>query len=265
MRVWKSRAALGSVAVALLALALAAPAAMAGNGNGNGQGQGHGKPAGAGAARGHGQEQKAEKQAEKQAKHEQKAKHEKKVKPDKAPKSERNGGDDADDESQDGPVAPVVGAAHGRGGLNFLLTLPCKAGGWQTLQRADGTRFDNQGRCVSYAVRGGLVAAVVPAVTISFVPTLDVVDSCDATATLADFDPAGAGEIADGAHALLGEVAALRLLARLPALDDQLAVLLGELQIAAGIGAVDDDLASGIGGGWHDQNDQHRNHHGQRA
>jgi hypothetical protein len=180
------------VAVALLALALAAPAAMAGNGNGNGQGQGHGKPAGAGAARGHGQEQKAEKQAKKQAKHEQKAKHEKKVKPDKAPKSERNGGDDADDESQDGPVAPVVGAAHGRGGLNFLLTLPCKAGGWQTLQRADGTRFDNQGRCVSYAVRGGLVAAVVPAVTISFVPTLDVVDSCDATATLADFDPAGA-------------------------------------------------------------------------
>jgi hypothetical protein len=40
MRVRKTRAALGSVAVALLTLAVMAPVAMAGNGNGNGNGNG---------------------------------------------------------------------------------------------------------------------------------------------------------------------------------------------------------------------------------
>ena len=63
----------------------------------------------------------------------------------------------------------------------------CKKGGWAGLQRADGTRFSNQGRCVSYAVHGGVLVAVVPTVTISFAVSVDAV-SCDATATIADFD-----------------------------------------------------------------------------
>ena len=68
----------------------------------------------------------------------------------------------------------------------------CKKGGWQGLQREDGTRFSNQGRCVSYAVHGGVLVPVVPAVTISFVVSPVDGGSCDATATLADFDPATA-------------------------------------------------------------------------
>lgn len=65
----------------------------------------------------------------------------------------------------------------------------CKKGGWRELQREDGTRFRNQGRCVSYAVHGGILVPVAPAVTILFVVSADTI-SCDATATLADFDPA---------------------------------------------------------------------------
>jgi hypothetical protein len=75
-----------------------------------------------------------------------------------------------------------------QGGPNFIASLPCKDGGWQNQQRADGTRFDNQGHCVSYAVRGGVLSDVVPVVMISFVPTEGLEGSCDATATLGDFD-----------------------------------------------------------------------------
>jgi hypothetical protein len=63
----------------------------------------------------------------------------------------------------------------------------CKKGGWAGLQREDGTRFKNQGRCVSYAVHGGVLVPVVPTVTLSFALSVDTV-SCDATVTLADFD-----------------------------------------------------------------------------
>lgn len=237
MRVFKARAVLGSVAVALLTVALMAPTAMAGPGNGHGRG--HGKPAEAGQSRGRGHESKPDK----------KVKSEKKVKPDKGSKPDKARGDeDAQDSLSDPEAAP---APHGvpnflaalsckdggwqalqsadgtpfanqgrcvsyavrggvlttvdgedgsgepadavpaapQGGANFLASLPCKDGGWQTLQRADGTRFDNQGRCVSYAVRGGVIAEVVPVVTITFVPAFDAVDACDATAVLGDFDP----------------------------------------------------------------------------
>jgi hypothetical protein len=32
----------------------------------------------------------------------------------------------------------------------------CHQGGWQDLERADGTLFKNQGECVSYAAQGGV-------------------------------------------------------------------------------------------------------------
>jgi hypothetical protein len=232
MRSFTARSALVALAVALLALALMASTAMAGPGNGNGNGHGHGKPAEAGVSRGKGHESKPEK----------KAKHEKKVKSDTRSEEDEDGAGDDEQESltepakqggrlnflaalackdggwqslqrvdgttfenqgrcvsyavQDGVLAPVVpegaeeddAAPEEQGGSNFLAALACKDGGWQALQRADGTRFDNQGRCVSYAVRGGIVAAIVPVVTISFVPS--ATDGfCDATATLGDFDP----------------------------------------------------------------------------
>jgi hypothetical protein len=241
MHAFRARAVLGSLAVALLAVALVAPTAIAGPGNGGGQG--HAKPADAGASRGRGHESKPDRKV----KPEKKAKHEKGSRPDKA-RGQRAEVDAQDDptepadapagpqggpnflaalackdggwqtlqgadgtpfdnqgrcvsyavrggvlgtvDGEDDPVEPADAPAGDHGGPNFLAALPCKDGGWQALQRADGTRFDNQGRCVSYAVRGGVIAEVVPVVTITFVPALDAVDACDATGVLGDFDPA---------------------------------------------------------------------------
>jgi hypothetical protein len=219
-----SRAVLGSAALALLTLAVMAPVAMAGNGNGNGQG--HGKPEHAGAARGQGQAMKAEKQAKPQ----KKAKAEKQSTSAGNAKAKslamapcKDGGwqtlqtsdgvpftnqgrcvsyavrggvlaplvpaeEPAPPAEEPAPPAEEPAAPAGRGRANYLASLPCKDGGWQTQQRADGTRFDNQGHCVSYAVQGGELAAVVPVVTISFVPSEGVEGSCDARATLGDFD-----------------------------------------------------------------------------
>lgn len=61
----------------------------------------------------------------------------------------------------------------------------CKQGGWRTVEKEDGTRFKNQGRCVSYVVRGGNVTAIVPAVTITFALAADTL-SCDATGVVED-------------------------------------------------------------------------------
>lgn len=85
------------------------------------------------------------------------------------------------------------GDGHGHGGAKRIAAQACKHGGWRELQRADGTRFRNQGRCVSYAVHGGVLSQVVPAVTITFVPSVDPA-TCDATATLVDFDLAATYE-----------------------------------------------------------------------
>ena len=78
------------------------------------------------------------------------------------------------------------------GGVNHAASQACKQGGWREQQREDGTRFTNQGRCVSYAVHGGVLAAVVPIVTISFVVSTDPdvprgLLRCDSDAR--DFDP----------------------------------------------------------------------------
>lgn len=46
----------------------------------------------------------------------------------------------------------------------------CQKGGWEDLQRSDGTPFANQGACVSYAARGGTLEPKAPrTVTVTFV------------------------------------------------------------------------------------------------
>lgn len=62
----------------------------------------------------------------------------------------------------------------------------CKKGGWKTVEKADGTRFKNQGRCVSYLVRGGAYTQIAPAVTVTMTLTDDQA-SCDATGAVKDF------------------------------------------------------------------------------
>lgn len=86
-----------------------------------------------------------------------------------------------------GAAAAGAGQGNGQGGVKRQAAQACKQGGWRELQRADGTRFKNQGRCVSYAVRGGVLSPVVPGITITFVPSADPT-TCEATATLVDFD-----------------------------------------------------------------------------
>src|SRR5689334_10894903 len=50
------------------------------------------------------------------------------------------------------------------GGGNWANAKMCQKGGWQTLERSDGTAFATQSDCVSYAAGGGTV----------FAPTLSV-------------------------------------------------------------------------------------------
>ena len=45
------------------------------------------------------------------------------------------------------------------GGGNSDAANACKQDGWQNLVRQDGTGFKNQGDCVSYAVKGGVLKA----------------------------------------------------------------------------------------------------------
>jgi hypothetical protein len=45
------------------------------------------------------------------------------------------------------------------GGGNSDAANACKQGGWQNLVRQDGTGFNNQGDCVSYAAKGGVPTA----------------------------------------------------------------------------------------------------------
>lgn len=62
----------------------------------------------------------------------------------------------------------------------------CKKGGWRTVEKENGTRFKNQGRCVSYLVRGGTVTPIVPAATIEFVASGTVQGACEATGVVGD-------------------------------------------------------------------------------
>lgn len=89
-------------------------------------------------------------------------------------------------------VAPA-GAAAKDGGKGKHDGLPrkaalkvCKKGGWKTVEKENGSRFKNQGRCVSYLVRGGTVTPIEPAVTIEFVASGTVLGACDATGVVED-------------------------------------------------------------------------------
>jgi hypothetical protein len=51
-------------------------------------------------------------------------------------------------------VTVFGGIAHAGGGSSSAAT-DCAHGGWRSLHRSDGTAFENQGDCVSYAAHGG--------------------------------------------------------------------------------------------------------------
>ncbi len=194
------RAVLGAVTVAMLTIAMLAPAgpASAGNGHGNGNGQGqandHGQGNGQNKTKDHGQANGQDKSKDHgHGNGQDKPKgnahgSNEHAAPQASAKDKNKGHTDLEDETPDTGTSPDV-EVQDEEGSNHDLMEACKKGGWQGLQREDGTRFSNQGRCVSYAVHGGLIAAVVPAVTFSFVLSADLI-SCDATATIADFDPA---------------------------------------------------------------------------
>jgi hypothetical protein len=177
------RAALGAVTLAMLMVAMLAPVgpAAAGNGNGNGQGNGQGRGNGQGHGQGHVKDKDKDHGGTKHAGAPAPAGAAAKAK-DRDKVKGRGGAED------EGTQAPTDAAAAGKSSKHAAIQA-CKKGGWRELQREDGTRFRNQGGCVSHAARGGVPAAVVPAVTILFAVSADLV-SCDATATLVDFDPA---------------------------------------------------------------------------
>jgi hypothetical protein len=52
-------------------------------------------------------------------------------------------------------VLTVGVATAAAGGGNSDAAKACQHGGWQHLYRTDGTGFENQGECVSYAAQGG--------------------------------------------------------------------------------------------------------------
>jgi hypothetical protein len=82
----------------------------------------------------------------------------------------------------------VATATAGRGKGNSANAHLCQKGGWMKLQRSDGTRFANQGACVSYGAHGGTVAPIAPTVSISFSPTSSP-SFCNVTVNLSHFAP----------------------------------------------------------------------------
>lgn len=64
----------------------------------------------------------------------------------------------------------------------------CQKGGWEDLRGEDGTRFANQGECVSHGAQGGTLVALDPRIEVSFTPTSDP-EFCLVHVGLADLDP----------------------------------------------------------------------------
>jgi hypothetical protein len=62
-----------------------------------------------------------------------------------------------------GVATATAGTGHGNGhggkGGNSANAKLCQKGGWKTFVRADQTPFKNQGACVSYAAKGGVLTA----------------------------------------------------------------------------------------------------------
>jgi hypothetical protein len=56
------------------------------------------------------------------------------------------------------------------GGGNSANAAQCQKGGWQQLQRTDGSRFSNQGDCVSYAAQGGALVPIAATPVVQMIP-----------------------------------------------------------------------------------------------
>ncbi|MBW0093803.1 hypothetical protein I4I73_31090 [Pseudonocardia sp. KRD-184] len=86
-------------------------------------------------------------------------------------------------------LAPAAIAS--TGGDNSDAAKLCQGGGYADYQRSDGTRFANEGACVSYAARGGQLVnlpVVTRSVVVSFATTSNS-DFCGVVLTLTGFDP----------------------------------------------------------------------------
>jgi hypothetical protein len=70
---------------------------------------------------------------------------------------------------------------------NSAAAKACQQGGWQDLKGADGTRFKNQGACVSYAAKGGQLVPLEPNITVTFTSTGPI--NCLVDVFLEDFTP----------------------------------------------------------------------------
>jgi hypothetical protein len=64
----------------------------------------------------------------------------------------------------------------------------CQKGGWEELKREDGTRFSNQGDCVSYGARGGTPLQLDPRIEITFRSTSHP-DYCLVDVAIRDLEP----------------------------------------------------------------------------
>lgn len=62
----------------------------------------------------------------------------------------------------------------------------CQQGGWQNLERSNGTLFANDGACVSYGAHGGTIIPIPPTISVSFSPTFDP-NYCNVHLTLSHF------------------------------------------------------------------------------
>jgi hypothetical protein len=84
----------------------------------------------------------------------------------------------------------------------------CKKGGWKTVEKEDGSRFKNQGRCVSYQVRGGHVTTMEPGLTVTAAASADLL-TCEVTVAVKDLDVNTEYSVdytVDGTAAVPGEI-----------------------------------------------------------
>ena len=65
-----------------------------------------------------------------------------------------------------GLVAGIASAAPGSNKANAKF---CQKGGWEQLQRVNGTPFASQEECVSYGAQGGTLQPIPTTVTVSFI------------------------------------------------------------------------------------------------
>ena len=104
------------------------------------------------------------------------------------------------------PVLAVSGTASAAAGGNSAAAHACQKGGYATLQRTDGTLFNNVGACVSYAAQGGTLEAIPTSYTYSC--TVPIIGTLPLTVSISAQAPesAHAGSPVS-LHAVRGEIA----------------------------------------------------------